>query len=434
MTTLIKNGTVVTSTGRHDADVLIDGEKIAAILQPGTSAATSAETGAEKVIDATGKYVVPGGIDCHTHMELPFGGTFASDTFEIGTRAAAWGGTTTIIDFAVQKYEENVRECLDSWFAKAEGECAIDYAFHMILGGVDDAALKEMDALVDEGITSFKLFMAYPGVFYSDDGQILKVMQKASENGAMICMHAENGIAIDVIAEQAASRGQTDPIYHGITRPSRLEGEATNRAIQLALVAGAPVYFVHLSASEALERVAAARNEGHNVYAETCPQYLYLNLEDHLGAPGFAGAGYVCSPPLRTKEHTHHKDLWRGLRTNDLAVVSTDHCPFCMKEQKELVETCSTTPARMFGLYPQKGVIAAGSDADIVLYNPNAKTHISVDTHHMSMDYSAYEGFDIDGHVDTVISRGKVLIEDGAYHGAKGDGRYLRRGLSSYLI
>ena len=340
----------------------------------------------------------------------------------------------------------------------------------MILGGVDDAALKEMDSLVAEGITSFKLFMAYPGVFYSDDGQILRAMQKAADIGAMICMHAENGIAIDVIAEQAASKGQTAPVFHGITRPPALEGEATYRAIQLALVAGAPVYFVHLSASEALAAVAAARDVGQNVFAETCPQYLYLNLEDHLGAPGFAGAGYVCSPPLRSKHGHHHGDLWRGLRTNDLAIVSTDHCPFCMKEQKELglddfraipngiggvehrmdliyqgvvagelpltrwVETCSTTPARMFGLYPQKGALLPGSDADIVVYDPNATTTLGVATHHMNMDYSAYEGVTIDGRVDTVLSRGRVIIEQDAYHGQKGDGRYLRRGLSQYLL
>ena len=464
---LIKGGSIISPQGIQELDVLTNGEKIEALLTPGSDLAEgiNAET-----IDATGKYVVPGGIDVHTHMELPFGGTSASDTFETGTRAAAWGGTTTIIDFAVQRTGENVRESLDSWFAKAEGNCAIDYGFHVILGGVDEQALKEMDILVDEGITSFKLFMAYPGVFYSDDGQILKAMQQASNNGALIMMHAENGIAIDVIAEQAAARGQTDPIYHGITRPPILEGEATYRAIQLALVAGAPVYFVHLSASEALENVAAARNQGHNVFAETCPQYLYLNLEDHLGAKGFAGAGYVCSPPLRTKEASHHSDLWRGLRTNDLSIVSTDHCPFCMKEQKELgledfraipngigsvehrmdliyqgvvakelslerwVETCSATPARMFGLYGQKGVIAPGADADIVIYNPNGKTKISVSNHHMNLDYSAWEGFEIDGAVETVLSRGKVLIEDKKYHGSKSDGKYLRRGLTQYLI
>jgi len=485
MRTLITNGTVVTPQGAQALDVLVEDATIAALLQPVGSASDSAAgsaTGvsaaavsADHIIDAAGKYVVPGGIDVHTHMELPFGGTFASDTFETGTRAAAWGGTTTIIDFAVQRSGENVRSCLDDWFAKAEGNCAIDYAFHMILGDVDDNALKEMDILVGEGITSFKLFMAYPGVFYSDDGQILRAMQRANENGAMIMMHAENGIAIDVIAEQAASRGQTDPVFHGITRPPRLEGEATHRAIQLAIVAGAPVYFVHLSASEALEQVAMARNEGRNVFAETCPQYLYLNLEDHLGAPGFAGAGYVCSPPLRTKHHHHHSDLWRGLRTNDLSIVATDHCPFCMKDQKELgledfraipngiggvehrmdliyqgvvmgelslarwVETCSATPARMFGLWPQKGALLPGSDADIVIYDPDATTLISVETHHMNMDYSAYEGVEIAGRVDTVLSRGQVIIGRDAngqasYRGSKGDGRYLRRGLSQYLV
>lgn len=465
--TLISGGEVVSATGVAPADVLVDGGTIAAVLAPGTASALG--TTADVTVNATGKYVVPGGIDVHTHMELPFGGTFSSDTFETGTRAAAHGGTTTIIDFAVQRTGENVRDCLDQWFAKAEGRCAIDYAFHMILGGVDDAALKEMDALVAEGITSFKLFMAYPGVFYSDDGQILRAMQKAADNGAMICMHAENGIAIDVLAEQAAARGQTSPLYHGITRPSRFEGEATNRAIQLALVAGAPVYFVHLSASEALEKVAEARHEGHNVFAETCPQYLYLTLEDQLGAPGFEGAKWIASPPLRSKHETHHADLWRGLRTDELSVVSTDHCPFCFKDQKELgredfraipngmggvehrmdlvyqgvatgrlslprwVETCSTTPARMFGLYPRKGVIAPGSDADIVVYDPKARTRISAETHHMNIDYSAWEGWEIDGGVDTVMARGKVVVFGGQYRGTKGDGQFLRRGLSSYL-
>ena len=466
-TTLITNGTVISATGAVTHDVLVDGERIVALRAPGTLSVT-----ADRVVDASGKYVVPGGIDVHTHMELPFGGTSASDTFETGTRAAAWGGTTTIIDFAVQTAGQDVRTSLDAWFATADGQCAIDYGFHMILGGVDDAALKEMSSLVAEGISSFKLFMAYPGVFYSDDGQILRAMQTASELGAMICMHAENGIAIDVLAAQMAARGQTDPIYHGLSRPPRLEGEATYRAIQLALVAGSPVYFVHLSSSQALAAVAAARSEGHNVFAETCPQYLYLSLEEHLGAGGpgsFEGAKYVCSAPLRSRAEGHHADLWRGLRTNDLSIVSTDHCPFCFQDQKELgrddfraipngiggvehrmdliyqgvvtgelslarwVETCATTPARMFGLYPRKGVIAPGSDADIVVYDPRATTRISVDTHHMNMDYSAYEGFEVAGRVDTVMARGKVIVSDGEYRGAKGDGRYLKRGLSSYL-
>ncbi len=470
MTTLIRGGTVITATGVHDADVLVDGETIVAVMSPGSDVAESAARGAETTLDATGKYVIPGGVDCHTHMELPFGGTNASDTFETGTRAAAWGGTTTIVDFAVQSVGQNVRDCLDEWQEKAAGNCAIDYAFHMIIGEVNNESLQMMDTLVDEGITSFKLFMAYPGVFLSDDAQILRAMQQSAGNGSMIMMHAENGIAIDLLAQQAYDRGETAPINHGLVRRSELEGEATHRAIQLAKIGAAPLYIVHLSASEALEQVTIARNKGANVFAETCPQYLYLNLEDHLGAPGFEGAAYVCSTPLRTKHAHHHDDLWAGLANNNLSVVSTDHCPFCMKEQKELgvddfraipngigsvehrmdllyqgvvqgkislprwVELASTTPARMFGLYPQKGTISPGADADIVLYDPNKKWSISVDNHHMNMDHSAWEGFEINGHVDTVLSRGKVIIKDGAYHGRAGDGQYRKRGLSQYLI
>jgi len=469
MSLLIKGGTVVSATGAQPMDVLVEGETISALLLPGSAPAEAAERGAEAVLDATGKLVVPGGVDGHTHMELPFGGTVASDDFESGTRAAAWGGTTTIIDFAVQAAGEDVRERLDTWMAKAEGNCAIDYGMHMIIGGVDEASLKAMDVLVDEGITSFKLFMAYPGVFLSDDGQILRAMQQAAGNGGLIMMHAENGLAIDVLAEQAVERGETAPVNHGYVRRAELEGEATHRAIQLAKVGAAPLYIVHLSASEALEQVAMARDAGGNVFAETCPQYLYLNLEDHLGAPGFAGAGYVCSTPLRTKHEHHHADLWKGLRVNDLSVVSTDHCPFCMKDQKELgiddfraipngiggvehrmdliyqgvaageltlprwVELCSTTPARMFGLYPRKGVIAPGSDADIVVYDPDRSWTISVDNHHMALDYSAYEGIEVSGRVDTVLSRGRVIVRNDQYEGAKGDGQYLRRGLCAYL-
>ncbi len=471
MRKLVADGTVISSDGCVQADVLISGEKIEAVIDPHSVLSESLRASADvELIDAAGRYVVPGGVDVHTHMELPFGNTFASDTFETGTRAAAWGGTTTIIDFATQGKGEDVRNSLDNWFAKAEGQCAIDYGFHMILADVDEKSLKEMDNLVDEGVTSFKLFMAYPGVLYSDDGQILRAMQQAHNNGGLIMMHAENGIAIDVLASQAAARGLTAPVYHGLTRPPRLEGEATYRAIQLAVTAGSPVYFVHLSASDALQAVAAARNEGLNVFAETCPQYLYLNLEDHLGVEGFGGAGYVCSPPLRSKHENHHADLWQGLRTNDLSIVATDHCPFCMKEQKELgrkdfrlipnglgmvehrmdlihqgvvagelslerwVETCATTPARMFGLYPRKGAIAPGSDADIVVYNPSVSTFISAATHHMNLDYSCMEGFELSGAVEKVLSRGRVLISDGAYRGNPGDGTYLQRSLSQYLI
>jgi dihydropyrimidinase len=467
MTILIRNGTVVTPTGATVMDVLIDGETIAALFVPGKAEGVNAE----REIDATGKYVIPGGIDGHTHMEMPFGGTVSVDTFETGTRAAAWGGTTTIIDFASHHQGERVQDVLAQWHAKAAGNCAIDYGFHQIIGGVDDDCLKAMDELVaHEGVTSFKLFMAYPGVYYSDDGQILRAMQKASGLGAMIMMHAENGIAIDVLVSQALSQGRTAPVDHGLNRPSVLEGEATNRAIVLAGVAGnVPLYIVHMSASEALEAVAAARHEGRNVFAETCPQYLYLTLEETLARPGFEGSKWVCSPPIRTGKAHHQADLWKGLRTNELSVVSTDHCPFCYKEQKELgigdfskipngmgtvehrmdliyqgvvageislsrwVETCSVTPARMFGLYPRKGAILPGSDADIVIYDPKAQHTLSVETHHMAVDYSAWEGMKIDGKVDTVISRGAVIIEGDRYTGRKGHGQFLKRGLSQYL-
>jgi len=476
-TTLITGGTVVTSTGRSQADVLVDGETIVAVLAPGSVLlGTDLTQGVDSVIDATGKYVIPGGVDAHTHMELPFGGTAASDTFETGTRAAAWGGTTTIIDFAVQAYGQRVMDGLAAWHAKADANCAIDYAFHQIIGDVNEDSLQAMRALPDEGISSFKLFMAYPGVFYSDDAQILKAMQVSAETGLMTMMHAENGPAIDVLAAQLAEAGTTDPYYHGIARAWQMEEEATHRAIMLANLTGAPLYVVHVSAKQAVEQLAWARDNGQNVFGETCPQYLYLSLEEQLGASSdewgnFEGAKWVCSTPLRSKEAGHQHAMWQSLRTNDIQMVSTDHCPFCMKGQKDLglgdfrkipngigsvehrmdllyqgvvdgqitlerwVEITATTPARMFGLYGKKGVIQPGADADIVIYDPNGHTSIGYEkTHHMNMDHSAWEGFEIDGHVDTVISRGKVVVHDNQYLGAKGDGKYVKRGLSQYLI
>jgi dihydropyrimidinase len=404
-------------------------------------------------------------------MEMPFGGTVASDSFETGTRAAAWGGTTTIIDFAVQKQGERVQDCLAAWHEKAGGNTFIDYGFHQVVGGVDSESLKAMDELVDEGITTFKLFMAYPGVFLSSDGQILQAMQQAATNGSMIMMHAENGSAIDVLIAQALAEGKTDPKYHSLTRPWETEAEATNRAIMLASLTGAPLYIVHMSAKQAVNVLQAARDTGGNFFGETCPQYLYLSLEDQLSQPGFEGAKWVCSTPLRSKAEEHQKELWRYLRTNDLSVISTDHCPFCFKEQKEMgvgnfakipngigsvehrmdlifqgvvdgeislqrwVELCSTTPARMFGLYGRKGAIAPGFDADVVIYDPAGRTEIGFHkTHHMNMDHSAWEGFVIDGHVDVTISRGEILVENGEFHGRKGHGQFLRRGLSQYLI
>ncbi len=455
MRTLITNGTIVGADGSTAADVLIDGETIALIGRNLAATVTADET-----LDATGKYVIPGGIDVHTHMELPFGGTFAKDTFESGTRAAAFGGTTSIVDFAVQSRGASLRQGLDAWHAKAEGNAVADYGFHMIMSDVNDATLAEMDGLVAEGVPDFKLFTAYPGVFYSDDGAIFRAMQQTAKNGGLIMMHAENGMAIDVVAEQTVAAGTTDPIGHGLARKAVFEGEATNRVIRLAEAAGVPVYIVHLSAREALAEVRAARDRGAKAFAETCPQYLFLSLDD-LGH-GFNGAKFVCSPPLRSKDQW--EDIWSGLVTDDLQIVSTDHCPFDFHGQKELgkgdfrkipnglpgvedrldllhdggvvagrisrerwVEIVSTAPARMFGMYPRKGAVAIGSDADLVIYDPARKHKISAKTHHMDVDYSCYEGRTVQGGSDVVLSRGSVIVRDGEFTGRKGHGRFIQR-------
>ncbi|WP_369212215.1 dihydropyrimidinase [Streptomyces flavofungini] len=462
--TLIRGGLVVTAAEETHADVLIEDGRIAALAASGSAAAGA--WSAERVIDATGKYVIPGGVDAHTHMEFPFGGTASSDTFETGTRAAAWGGTTTIVDFAVQSVGHSLRGGLDAYYAKADGKCAIDYAFHMIVSDVNESSLKEMDGLVGEGVTSFKLFTAYPGVFYSDDGQILRAMQKAATNGALIMMHAENGIAIDVLVQQALARGETDPRFHGEVRRALLEAEATHRVIQLARVAEAPLYVVHVSAEEAVAELAAARDKGLPVFGETCPQYLFLST-DNLAEPDFEGAKYVCSTPLRPQQH--QAALWRGLRTDDLQVVSTDHCPFCFTGQKELgrgdfskipnglpgvenrmdllhqavvdghitrrrwIEIACAAPARMFGFYGKKGTIAPGADADVVIYDPAAEQTMSAATHHMNVDYSAYEGKRVRGQVETVLSRGELVIERRDFRGRAGHGAFVPRGLSQYV-
>ncbi len=461
MRTLIRNGTIVTADGSSVADVLVDGETIALIgadLQ-------GAGIAADETIDATGKYVIPGAIDVHTHMELPFGGTFAKDTFETGTRAAAFGGTTSIVDFAVQSRGASLREGLDAWHAKAEGNAVADYGFHMIMSDVNDATLAEMDALVAEGVPDFKLFTAYPGVFYSDDGAIFRAMQQTAKNGGLIMMHAENGMAIDVVAAQTVEAGTTDPIGHGLARKAVFEGEATNRVIRLAEAAGVPVYIVHLSAKDALTEVRAARDRGSMAFAETCPQYLFLSLDD-LGN-GFEGAKFICSPPLRPKDHW--EELWKGLVKDDLQVVSTDHCPFDFEGQKELgrgdfrkvpnglpgvedrvdllhdggvvggritrerwVEVISTAPAKLFGMYPRKGSVSVGADADLVIYDPNRRRTISATTHHMDVDYSCYEGREVQGASDVVLSRGSVIVRNGEFTGRKGHGRFIKRSTADF--
>ena len=453
--TIIANGTVVTATDTYQADVGVENGKVTAI------AASLPREQAKKVIDATGKLVIPGGIDVHTHLDMPFGGTTSADDFETGSRAALFGGTTTLIDFAIQYKGQSLREAWDTWMKKAESRAIGDYGFHCIITDLPDARMEEMNALVREGVTSFKLFMAYPGVFMLDDATIFKAMRTTAKNGAMICMHAENGGAIDVIVRQALAEGKTAPKYHALTRPTTAEAEAVSRAVALSEMAGAPLYIVHLSCNDALEKVREARDRGLPVYAETCPQYLYLSLEN-MDAPGFEGAKYVFTPPLREK--WHQEKLWQGLKHDHLQVVSTDHCPFCFKEQKELgkddftkipnggpgiehrmslvfsggvasgrfnanrfVELVATTPAKIFGLYPRKGTIAVGSDADIVVFDPKRKHTISAKTHHMRVDYSMFEGITVTGMPDVVLSRGRVMVEGDQFHGKPGTGNFLKR-------
>ncbi len=458
MSLLIKNGLVITATDFYTGDVFIEEDTITAV-------GSGLPMKADRVIEAADRYVIPGGIDCHTHLDMPFGGTTSADDFESGTIAAAFGGTTSIIDFAIQYRGQTLHHAWETWMRKADGKAAIDYGFHMIMTEVNDQIEREMDALVRQGVTSFKLFMAYPGVFMLDDASIFRAMMRTGQNGGTICMHAENGSVIDVLVQKALAEGKTAPKYHALTRPARAEGEATHRAIALAEIADVPVYIVHLSAAEALAMVTEARDRGLPAFAETCPQYLFLSY-DTYEEPGFNGAKYVMSPPLRPRETQDR--LWRGLAFNDLQAISTDHCPFCMKEQKVLgehdfskipngapgietrmslvydggvrtgrislnrwVELTSTSPARIFGLFPRKGTIAPGSDADIVIFNPAKKQKLSVETLHMNVDYNPYEGREVYGVSETVIARGKVIVENGRFTGRAGAGSFIKRNARS---
>ena len=456
MKTLIKNGRIVTAVDDYQADILVEDEKISVI-------GMKLDMQADKVIDAKGKLVIPGGIDPHTHMDMPFGGTTSADDFQTGTLAAAHGGTTTIIDFAIQPKGESMLKSLEIWHNKAAGKAAIDYGFHMIVTDLTPKDhVPEMRQLMNhEGIQSFKLFMAYPGVLLVDDATIFRAMSVAGEGGGLICMHAENGVVINEIVARALAEGKTAPKYHALTRPTKAESEGVHRAIALAEMAGTPVYIVHLSSFDALKQVKLARDEGVPAFAETCPQYLFLDYS-YYEKPDFEGAKYVMTPALREK--WNQEELWTGLRMNDLQLVATDHCPFCFKDQKQLgkddfskipnggpgvenrmsliynggvaqgritlnrfVEITSTAAAKIFGLFPKKGTIAVGSDADIVIFDPDKKMTISAKTHHMNVDYNCYEGMEVTGVTETVLSRGKVIIEDGKYIGKAGDGNFLKR-------
>ncbi len=454
MKTLIKNGRIVTAVDDYRADILIEDETVSVIGK-------SLEMEADKVIDAAGRLVIPGGIDPHTHMDLPFGGTSSSDDFFTGTRAAVFGGTTTIIDFAVQNKGESMLKGVDTWHQKAEGKAVIDYGFHLITTDFEDAHKPEMFKLIDEGITSFKLFMAYPGVFLSDDATIYRAMSAAGERGGLVCMHAENGIVINEIIKKFLAEGRTAPKYHALTRPTLAEAEGVHRAIALAEMAETPVYIVHLSCTDALNQVRQARDRGMLAFAETCPQYLFLSIDDY--GDDWNGAKYVMTPPLREKHN--QAELWKGLRMDDLHVIATDHCPFCMKDQKELgrddfskipngapgveyrmeliynggvvenrislnrfVELTSTAAAKMFGMFPKKGTIAVGSDADIVIFDTEKEHTFTLEAQHMNVDYCTYEGKRIKGKVETVLSRGRVVIENGTCLVEKGSGEFVKRG------
>ncbi len=462
MSILIQGGRVVTAADDYVADVFIDGEKVHTIGK-------ELKVQADEVIDATGKLVIPGGIDPHTHLDMPFGGTNSADDFESGTIAAAFGGTTCLVDFAIQSKGESTLKGLDAWHAKAEGKATVDYGFHMIVTDMPDERLPEMQKLADAGVTSYKLFMAYPGVLYVDDGTLYRTFRQAGENKTRICMHAENGIVIDEIIKAAVKDGKLEPKYHSLTRPTRMEAEGVHRAIAIAEVADVPLHIVHLSCADALEQVKLGRMRGVDVQAETCPQYLFLDYS-YYEKPNFEGAKWVMTPALREK--WNQDVLWQGLRMGHLSLVATDHCPFCFKGQKELgresftkipngapgvenrltllyqgvlkghydlnrfVEISSTAAARTFGMFPKKGTVAVGSDADIVVFDPGKRVTISVNdpaTHHMKVDYSAYEGFEVQGYPETVLSRGRVIVEKGKQR-TRGGGRFVKRALAGELL
>jgi dihydropyrimidinase len=454
---IVKGGTVVSASDTFIADIGVVGGKVVTvgkIAEPG-----------KKTVDARGKVVLPGGIDVHTHFDMPFMGATTIDNFTTGSTSAIFGGTTSIVDFAIQKKGETFRHALDNWHKAAAGKSAVDYGFHMIVTDFPEKQQKEMDKLVDEGVSSFKLFMAYPGIFMSDDTTIFRALMRTKENGGMIAMHAENGSVIDVLIQKAIAEGKTSPEWHALTRPMTAEAEATHRAIALAEIAGVPIYFVHLSAGDAMEEVRAARARGLPVFAETCPQYLYLS-EDDYRRPGFEGAKFVMSPPLRPKGNAER--LWNGLVRNDLQVVSTDHCSFCMKATpsqpgKELgkkdfskipngapgveyrmlllwdavqkgkitenrfVEITSANPAKLFGLYPRKGHLNPGADADIVIIDPNKPFTFSTKNHHSAADYNPYEGVTVKGSIRDVFSRGVEMVRDGKWAGKTSHGKFLKR-------
>ncbi len=463
MSVLIKGGRIVTAVDDYVADVLIEGETIAAV-------GASLNGSADRVIDARGKYVIPGAIDPHTHMEMPFGGTVSCDDFTSGTVSAAFGGTTSLIDFCLQAVGQSIPDALATWHEKIE-RCppVIDVGFHMAITDLHDGGRMEDVARVpDEGVTSYKLFMAYKGAIMVDDETLFRTMQVAAQTGALVMVHAENGDAIDVIVKQALAEGKTEPRWHAATRPPETEAEATNRAVKLAHIAGCPLYVVHVSCEESAEPIAIARSRAWRTWGETCTQYLFID-ETRLEEPDFAGAKYVYTPPPRPAKNFEH--LWRALQTGVLSVVSTDHCPFRWEDQKtlgrddfskipnggpgvenrlhmlhhfgvregrltmnQLVDLCCTQPARLFGLFPRKGTIAVGADADIVVWDSEKPLTLSATTHHSNVDYNLYEGTEVIGAPEVVLVRGQVIVEGDELVAAPGAGQFVRRARFGELL
>ncbi|RLF56535.1 MAG: dihydropyrimidinase [Thermoplasmata archaeon] len=450
----IVNGTIVTATDTYRADVGIKNGKVVQI-------AKKIKESAGEVIDAKGLYVLPGGIDIHTHLDMPFMGSFSSDDFETGTIAAAFGGTTSLVDFAIQGKRMSLKGTLNTWMKKARKKAVIDYGFHVAITDLNDRVMNEIPEMVAMGVPSFKCFLAYKGALMIDDGALYRILQKTKKAGALVMIHAENGDVLDILINDLLAQGKTEPKYHALSRPPEAEAEATGRGIAIAQMAGAPIYIVHLTCKEALAKVKEARDAGFPVLAETCPQYLLKSYQNYL-EPGFQGAKYVMSPPLRDK--SNWDVLWKGLAYGDLQVVSTDHCPFNFKGQKDkgkknfalipngapgiehrvmllfhegvnkkkiglnrFVELVSTAPAKLFGLFPQKGTVAVGTDADLVLFDPKAPFKITAKTHHQNVDYTPYEGFTGKGVPKTVFSNGQIIVNDGKFLGKPGTGRFLKR-------
>jgi dihydropyrimidinase len=456
MSVLIKGGRVITAADDYVADIYAEGERISLIGE-------SLDVAADKVIDAAGKYVLPGAVDPHTHLEMPWRGETTIDDFESGQTAAAFGGTTTHVDFCIQGKGQSFAEALEIWHGKREGKAVIDNGFHIAVTDLrEGGTLEELARLPEEhGVTSYKLFMAYKDSLMVDDETLFKTMQVAAETGALVMVHAENGDAIEVLMSEAIAAGNTAPIYHALTRPPETEGEATNRAIQLARVAGAALYVVHVSCAESVEPVALARDKGWNVWGETCTQYFFID-QSSLDQPGFEGAKYVYTPPPRPKRN--QEVLWNAVRTNVLQVISTDHCAYLLEGQKDagkddfrqipnggpglenrlqmihhfgvregritlnrMVELLCTNPAKLFGLYPRKGTLAVGSDADVVVFDPEKRVTISAATHHSRCDYNLYEGTEVQGSPHTVLLRGNVIVEHDQLLAKPGSGQFVKR-------